>query len=367
MSKATSFNKRVFTFAALVLALSLLTSCVFSGMGASMAEAAGAARDWGSYSAQKPLNLKFSSVGASSSRAGGVTRASSVFKLGELFKEKIEAMTDGAVRVTLYSDGVLGNDRQSLDGVIAGVIELAANNIPIITNYAQEFQVLDLPFLFRDYDHAVAFLKSDVSRELADYLTPKGARILTMTLTGMRGIHTINRFVPTLDAIRGLKIRVTEGAYYLRSMTAWGAAPQSLSQSEVLPALSTGALEATELAPANLILGSVSQTEFIKYLTISNHVAHFSALTMNNALYESLTPDLREAFDICSSEAGLELSYEMVDLNQEALQVLTDEYGCQYSFEFDKRAFEEAVQPMIDEFKSTHPAAAYYDRISEIR
>ena len=58
----------------------------------------------------------------------------------------------GAVKVTVYGGGTLGNDQESLDSVIAGTLDCAVNNTPIMSGYDAGLSVLDLPYLFENYD-----------------------------------------------------------------------------------------------------------------------------------------------------------------------------------------------------------------------
>lgn len=111
-------------------------------------------KDYGDYSAENPLELKLSHF------AGNDTNQ--LAQLAIAFERIVEEKTGGAVDVVIYGGGVLGNDRESFESVIAGTLDMAVNNTPIISNYDEIFQVLDLPYLFQDYDHINAFLASDI-------------------------------------------------------------------------------------------------------------------------------------------------------------------------------------------------------------
>lgn len=117
-------------------------------------------KDYGDYSAENPLELKLSHF------AGNDTNQ--LAQLAIAFERIVEEKTGGAVDVVIYGGGVLGNDRESFESVIAGTLDMAVNNTPIISNYDEIFQVLDLPYLFQDYDHINAFLASDICQQLLD-------------------------------------------------------------------------------------------------------------------------------------------------------------------------------------------------------
>ena len=163
-------------------------------------------KDYGDYSAENPLELKLSHF------AGNDTNQ--LAQLSIAFERIVEEKTGVAVDVVIYGGGVLGNDRESFESVIAGTLDMAVNNTPIISNYDEIFQVLDLPYLFQDYDHINAFLASDICQQLLDSLTSTGARMLCMQAVGFRNMDMCTGPVKTPADIAGTKIRVTDSPIY---------------------------------------------------------------------------------------------------------------------------------------------------------
>lgn len=308
--------------------------------------------DYGEYSPDNPLTLKLSHF---------ANEQNQLHKLAALFKEKVEAATGGAVEVVIYTGGVLGNDRESLDSVIAGTLEMAVNNTPIMSKYIDVFQVLDLAYLFEDYDHIYAFLESDIARELMDSMSGVGARFLGMQAVGWRNFDLCTGSVKTPEDLKGLKIRVTDSPIYMADYTAWGANPLIIAGSEVLTALQQGTIDGCD--NVNNVQWAENYTEFAKYITISEHAVHFNGLTINNALFESLTPDLQEAISTAAVEAGVERSKALEQENQDLVQVMIDDQGAEISYDIDKQAFKDALTGVYDDFRANHAGAKYLDEI----
>ena len=102
-----------------------------------------AALDFGDYTPENPLTIKLATPQSN--------EKSHLNVLANAFKERVETWTDGAVIVDLYM-GSMGSDREIMDQVIAGTLEMGVNNTAIMANYNRLFDVLDLAYLIKDYD-----------------------------------------------------------------------------------------------------------------------------------------------------------------------------------------------------------------------
>ena len=311
-------------------------------------------KDYGEYSADNPLELKLSHF------AGNDTNQ--LAQLALLFEEKVEALTGGAVDVVIYGGGVLGNDRESLESVIAGTLDMAVNNTPIISSYDETFQVLDLPYLFQDYDQIYAFLDSDVCQDLMDSLTSTGARLLCMQAVGFRNMDMCTGPVTTPADIAGAKIRVTDSPIYMEQFEAWGAAPTIIAGTEVLTALQQGTIDGCD--NVHNVCYADRYYEFANYISITEHAVHFNGLTINNELFESLPADLQADIQTAAQEAAVERTQALEQENADQLATMESE-GATVITDVDKDAFIEAAQSVYDNFAS-HSAASYVERIQAL-
>ena len=312
-------------------------------------------KDYGEYSAEKPLELKLSHF------AGSDTNQ--LAQLALAFERIVEEKTGGAVDVVVYGGGVLGNDRVSFESVIAGTLDMAVNNTPIISNYDDVFQVLDLPYLFADYDQINAFLDSDVCQELLDSLTSTGARMLCMQAVGFRNMDMCTGPVKTPADIAGTLIRVTDSPIYRAQYEAWGANPQIIAGPEVLTALQQGTINGCD--NVNNVQYADRYYEFAKYISITEHAVHFNGLTINNELFEGLTPDLQADILAAAQEAATERTEALRVENEEQLQLMADE-GAVITTDVDKQAFIDAVQDLYADFIANHSAGSLVEKIQAL-
>lgn len=314
-------------------------------------------KDYGSYTADKPLELKLSHF------AGSDTNQ--LAKLALKFEELVEAKTGGAVDVVIYGGGVLGNDRVSLESVIAGTLDMAVNNTPIISNYYDVFQVLDLPYLFSDYDHINAFLTSDVCADLMDGLAEAtGARLLCMQAVGFRNMDIIGKPARTPADIAGLKIRVTDSPIYMGQYQAWGANPMIIAGPEVLSALQQGTIDGCD--NVNNVQYADRYYEFANYISITEHAVHFNGLTINEKLFQGLPEDLRNDILAAAQEAAVVRTELLRQENEEQLGIMESE-GAIVVRDVNKQSFIDAVQGLYADFIANHSAGSYVERVQALK
>lgn len=314
-------------------------------------------KDYGEYSAESPLELKLSHF------AGSDTNQ--LAKLALKFEELVEEKTGGAVDVVIYGGGVLGNDRVSLESVIAGTLDMAVNNTPIISNYYDVFQVLDLPYLFEDYDHINTFLTSDVCADLMNGLADAtGARLLCMQAVGFRNMDIIGVAARTPADIAGLKIRVTDSPIYMGQYQAWGANPQIIAGPEVLTALQQGTIDGCD--NVNNVQYADRYYEFANYISITEHAVHFNGLTINEELFQSLPADLRADIQAAAQEAAVVRTDLLRQENEEQLSIMESE-GAIVVRDVNKQSFIDAVQDLYADFVANHSAGSYVEKIQGLK
>lgn len=312
-------------------------------------------RDYGEYSPENPLELKLSHfVGNDKNQLA---------QLAIVFKEKVEALTGGAVNVVIYGGGVLGNDRESFESVIAGTLDMAVNNTPIISNYYDSFQVLDLAYLFESYDHIYAFLESDVCKELMEGLTSTGARLLCMQAVGFRNMDMCTGPVSTPADIAGKKIRVTDSPVYRADFEAWGANPTIIAGPEVITALQQGTIDGCD--NVNNVQYADRYYEFAKYISITEHAVHFNGLTINDALFQSLSPDLQADIQAAAQDTAVVRTKALEVENEEQLQLSVDD-GAIVNTDVDKQAFKDAMASVYEDFIANHSAGSYVEKIQTL-
>ena len=210
----------------------------------------------------------------------------------EVFKKYVEAQSKGKIQVELYPNGQLGGDRQAIEAVQLGTIQMTIPAVAVLSGFEPRFQVFDLPFLFKDKQAAYKALDGDLGNALNAALLPLGLRNLAYAENGFRNITNNRGPIRTPGDLKGLKIRTMENPVHIATFKALGANPTPMSFGELYTALQQKTVDAQE-NPIPLIY-TTKFYEVQKYLTLSGHVYAATALLMNDKFFSSLPKDLQK-------------------------------------------------------------------------
>ena len=236
--------------------------------------------------AEEPIVIKFSHVVAPDAPKG---------KAANFFKELAEKYTNGKVKVEVYPNSSLYKDKEELEALQLGSVQLLA---PSISKFGplgvKEFDIFDLPFLTSDDAHARQMTASPVMGELNQKLEAKGVGPLAYWDNGAT-VYTANKALILPDDFRGLKMRIQGGKVYDAIARELGALPQILPFSEVYQALQTGVVDGEDNVPSNILTQKFYEVQ--RYLTVSLHGRLTYALIANKTFWNSLPADVRDALD----------------------------------------------------------------------
>ena len=227
-------------------------------------------------------------------RASSSSAANEPMVVGlEHFGRELARATGGRIRVEVYPNNALGNERDVLELVILGAVELTApSNAPLAT-FVPEMLVFDLPYLFRDRPHMYEVLDGPIGRRFEGPVAARGLVLLGYFEAGLRHLMTRDRPVGAIEDLAGLKIRTMENPLHLRAFEAFGASPLPMAYGEVYTALEQGVIDGAEAARSNYFSK--------RFFEVAPHWAEIgwmylvSPLVMSRRFYESLSPDDRLA------------------------------------------------------------------------
>ncbi len=242
--------------------------------------------------AEEPIIIKFSHVVAPDAPKG---------KAAMVFKELAEKYTNGRVKVEVYPNSSLYKDKEELEALQLGSVQLLA---PSISKFGplgvKEFDVFDLPFLMSDDSHARAMMASPMMAELNQKLEARGVSPLAYWDNGAT-VYTANKPLNMPDDFRGLKMRIQGGKVYDAITRELGALPQILPFSEVYQALQTGVVDGEDNVPSNILTQKFYEVQ--RHLTVSFHGRITYALITNKTFWKSLPEDVRASLDRAVKES----------------------------------------------------------------
>jgi C4-dicarboxylate-binding protein DctP len=157
----------------------------------------------------------------------------------------------------------------------------------------KEYEVFDLPFLFKD-DAAFRNTTQTLGLELFKKLEPKGILGLAYWDNGFH-IMSANKPLHNVADFKGLKMRIQSSKVLDAQMRALGAIPQVMAFSELYQALQSGVVDGTEGTPSNFFTQKIYEVQ--KHMTVSNHGHLAYAVIINKKFYDGLPADARAVID----------------------------------------------------------------------
>jgi C4-dicarboxylate-binding protein DctP len=243
--------------------------------------------------AQSPIVIKFSHVVAPDTPKG---------KGAQRFKELLEERSKGRVKVEVYPNSQLYKDKEELEALQMGSVQMLA---PSLAKFGplglKEFEVFDLPFLFKD-DAAFRNTTATLGLELFKKLDAKGITGLAYWDNGFH-VMSANRPLHAVADFKGLKMRIQSSKVLDAQMRALGAIPQVMAFSELYQALQSGVVDGTEGTPSNFYTQKIFEVQ--KHITLSNHGHLAYAVVINKKFYDGLPADIRSLFDGAMRDATL--------------------------------------------------------------
>ena len=258
--------------------------------------------------AQAPIVIKFSHVVAVDTPKG---------KGAERFKQLAEERAKGRVKVEVYPNSQLYKDKEELEALQLGSVQMLA---PSLAKFGpmgvKEFEVFDLPFIFKDTPSFRAVTDGPVGKALFAKLEPKGILGLAYWDNGF-DIMSANKPLHKVSDFKGLKMRIQSSKVLDANMRSLGALPQVMAFSELYQALQTGVVDGTENTASNLYTQKIHEVQ--KHFTVSNH-GHISyAVIVNKKFWDGLPADLRTVLEGAMRDATTYANAIADTENQQAL------------------------------------------------
>ncbi|MEW6185923.1 MAG: TRAP transporter substrate-binding protein [Thermodesulfobacteriota bacterium] len=217
------------------------------------------------------------------------------YHLGALkFAELVAKKTGNQVKIDVYPSTQLGNERDMVEGLQLGTIDLVVTSTGPLGGFVPQMFVVDLPFLFRDREHAYKVLDGPIGRELLEAFSAKGIKGLAFWENGFRHITNNLRPVNKPEDLKGIKIRTMENKVHLAAFKAFGASPAPMAWSEVYTALQQKTIDGQENPVAIIYHQKIYEVQ--KYLALTGHFYSPTPLLMSLKAFHTLPRNFQTIF-----------------------------------------------------------------------
>ncbi|MCH4565484.1 TRAP transporter substrate-binding protein [Halomonas sp. EGI 63088] len=285
-----------------------------------------------------------------------------VHKAMQFFADKVHEKTDEEVRIRIYPNSQLGTQRESMELLQAGALDMVKSNASEMESFDPSYGAFNIPYLFQDRDHYYRALKSeDVGGKILDSSKQYGFVGITYYDSGARSFYA-NKPIRTPSDLSGLKIRVQPSPTAVRMIELLGASPTPLPYGELYTALQQGVVDGAENNINSVT--TYRHGEVVDYYSLDEHTMIPDVLVISTQSWEQLTPSQQSSLKEAGQES-MEFMKEIWSENIDREMKKAKEMGVEI-IKVDKGPFIEAVKPMHDEALQAPDIAPYVKAINSL-
>ena len=272
-----------------------------------------------------------------------------VHKAMEFMARRLAELSQGRMVIDIYPSEQLGSERESIELVQLGSLDITKTSAAVLESFVPEFSVYSLPYLFRDREHAWRVFMGPIGREILHSGAPMGIRGLCYYDSGSRSFYTRSKPIRTPDDLAGMKIRVQKSYMAVKTIEMLGGSPTPIDWGELYTALQQGVVDGAENNTPSF--ASSHHYEVCKYYYLDEHTIIPDVLLMSLKVWKGLSAQQQGMIQQAADESlnfQRKIWDKMVEEDLQKVQAAGVEIGYP-----DKRPFMEKVRPLYDEFKGT--------------
>lgn len=270
------------------------------------------------------------------------------------FKEILAQKSGGKLKVKLFPDAQLGSEREVLELLQIGSLAITKVSAATLSNFVPEYEVLGIPYLFRNKEHQNAVLEGEIGKSILEKGSKFWLRGLCYYDAGSRSFYTKTKPVRTPDDLKGLKIRVMNNQMAINMVNALGGSATPMAYGELYTAIQQGVVDGAENNPPSFV--SSNHYEVSKFYTMDEHSAVPDVVLIGTKFWDQLSEEERkwvEEAAIASAEAQKEFWRTSVEKSMAKAK----EAGVEIIIP-DKSLFADKSKSVVEAFKEAHPDLA---------
>jgi len=221
------------------------------------------------------------------------------------FAERLAAR-DVGLKIEVLDGGQLGGERDYIEGMMLGSIQMAQVSTAPVAGFIPEFDLFSLPYLIRDTDHFKKVVSGPIGAKFDKLAEGRGFKILAWFDNGYRNMFNKVRPIVEPKDLNGLKIRVMESPLMVNTVNAMGGSATPMSYSELYTALEQGVLDGGENAAGNVLNDKFYEVS--GYLSMTQHFRPPGVVAIGLNTWSGLTAEQQA---VMTEEAAALQDYEI--------------------------------------------------------
>ncbi|MBY4632275.1 TRAP transporter substrate-binding protein [Rhizobium croatiense] len=277
---------------------------------------------------------------SSDTHPDGYPTVEGVKYFGELVKER----TQGRYSVEVYHSAQLGEEKDTIEQVRSGVIELNRVSMAPFNGTVKESIVPALPYIFRSEEHMHKVMDGAVGDQIKEAFEPAGLVVLAFYDAGARSFYNKTKPINSVADMKGLKFRVIQSDIFVDMVAALGANATPMPYGEVYSGIETGVIDGAENNFPSY--DTAKHAEVAKNYSLDEHTILPEVFVMNKAAFDKLKPEDQEIFKQAAKDSVAK-QRELWAAKVAESRTNVEKLGAQITTP-DKQGFIEAMAPVYE-------------------
>lgn len=241
----------------------------------------------------------------------------------EKFAEEVNTLSNGKMKIDVFTDAELGNDRQVLNTIISEkkphfIIQTTAHQVNLVPGLS----ILDMPMVYTD----IKKLRNTMDNEefyqkINNIYSSGGYKLLGMADEQFRQM-TSSLEIQDIEQFGGIKIRTIQNPNHIKFWQLLGAIVIPLPVGEIHSSLVRGYIDAQENPYGNIAAFKFYDAQ--DYVINTNHLPHFLPLITSNDIFNSLTEQEKKVIEEAAKNATAYTRIKADERLEEVKQTLID-------------------------------------------
>jgi tripartite ATP-independent transporter DctP family solute receptor len=276
----------------------------------------------------------------------GYPTVEAVVRMGK----KLSDATNGRISIQMYPSMQLGGEKEMIEQAQVGALAIARVSVGPMGPIVPEFNVFNLPFMFRDAAHMEKVIDGPIGDELlaklSDHPTANLIGLCWMN-AGTRHVYNSKKPIRSVEDLKGLKIRMMGNPVFVDTMNALGGNGVSMGFDQLVNAMQTGVVDGAENNEPTYATGQ--HYRYAKYYSLTGHLMIPEVLVFSKRVFASLGKDDQDLIRRLARDAQFEERTLWYEMEKKSIAQMK-EAGVEITDIADRKPFQTAVKPVWDKY-----------------
>lgn len=264
------------------------------------------------------------------------------------FAELVSEKSGGEITVQVFPAGQLGEEREGIDLLDQGVIDMTITSLAIMDQFWSPIQVTSLPFVWDGWEHADAVMTGEGGEFITVNLKEaSNIHLLGVIGGGFRDMLFVGDPVTSVEGMSGLRMRAPEAHLWIRMFELIDARPTPVTWGEIYTAMQTGVADGLEAPP--LSVTDMNLQEVMNSAVLTHHMFLTYAININKDRLAAMSEANQTAVLEAGREAAAWSTDYARDANEEGYAIMR-EAGMEIVDPESPEDWAAAMEPLWDEF-----------------